>query len=82
MKDNEILDLVKVLLKGGKLPLSLIKDKVNYRRAHVIKLSLQGHTQKEIAEQINCCVSTIEKDFYVIRGRLPSRTESGGFVCE
>jgi len=67
MKDNEILDLVKVLLKGGKLPLSLIKDKVNYRRVHVIKLTLQGCKQKEMAKQIGCCVSTIEKDMHVIR---------------
>jgi len=70
MKNEEILQLIKSLLTEGSLSLSLIKDKVNYRRAHVIKLSLQGYTQKEIAKQINCCVSTIEKDFHVIRGRI------------
>jgi len=69
MKDNEILDLVKAFLKRGQLPLSLIKDKVNYRRAHVIILTLQGRKQKEIAEQMSCCLSTIEKDMHVIRLR-------------
>jgi len=51
VRDDNILQLIKSLLTEGSLSLSLIKDKINYRRAHVIKLSLQGYTQKEIAEQ-------------------------------
>jgi len=70
VRDDNILQLIKSLLTEGSLPLSLIKDKVNYRRAHVIRLTLQGCKQKEIAEQMSCSISTIEKDFHTIRGRI------------
>jgi len=68
MKDNEILVQIKSLLRRGEIPLSLIKDKTKYRRAHVVRLSLQGCKQREIAKQIGCCISTVEKDLHYIRG--------------
>jgi len=49
------------------LPLSLMKDKVMYRRKRVFKLAVLGLHQKEIAEKIHCSLSTIEKDFHAIR---------------
>ena len=66
MKD-EIAETVKNLLSKGTVPMSLIKDKVRYRRAIVVKLSLKGHNQNEIALKIGCSVSTIEKDFHFLR---------------
>ena len=72
MKNEEILQSVKSLLSTKTIPFSLIKDKVKYRRAYVVKLALTGCKQKEIAEQMGCCVSTIEKDFHVIRGKIAS----------
>ena len=68
-KDEKILQLIKSLMSEGILPLSLVKQKVNYRRAHVIKFALDGRKQKEIAEEIHCSVSTIEKDFHAIRNK-------------
>ena len=49
------------------LPLSLVKDKVNYRRKRVYKLAMLGLQQKEIADKIHCSLSTIEKDFRFLR---------------
>jgi len=69
MNNKKILELIKSLLAEKSVPLSLIKDKVNYRRAHVIKFALDGRKQKEIAEEIHCSVSTIEKDFHAIRNK-------------
>ena len=51
------------------LPLSLVKDKVRYRRRKVFKLAVKGLQQKEIAERIHCSLSTIEKDFRFLRER-------------
>ena len=49
------------------LPLSLVKDKVSYRRKRVYKLAMLGLQQKEIADKIHCSLSTIEKDFRFLR---------------
>jgi DNA-binding NarL/FixJ family response regulator len=49
------------------LPLSLVKDKVSYRRKRVYKLAMSGLQQKEIADKIHCSLSTIEKDFRFLR---------------
>lgn len=68
MKNEEILQLVKSLLSTKPIPFSLIKDKVKYRRAHVIRFTLGGHNQQEIANELGYCLSTIEKDLHVIRG--------------
>lgn len=64
---NEITKTIKELLDSGTVPLSLVKDKVNYRRVIVVKLSLKGHKQKEIAQKIGCSISTVEKDFCFLR---------------
>jgi len=72
MKISEIL-LAQIgdLLTKTPHPLSLIKDKVNYRRAHITKLILEGSKQKEIASEMGCSLSTIEKDVHAIReGKL------------
>ncbi len=66
MKD-EVMETVRELIAKGTVPLSLIKDKVRYRRARIIELSLKGHKQTEIALKIGCSVSTIEKDFRFLR---------------
>jgi len=47
--------------------LSLVKDKVRYRRDIVYQLCVSGLKQKEIASKLNCSLSTIEKDFRFIR---------------
>jgi len=68
MKSEELLQLVKSLLSTKHIPFSLIKDKVKFRRAHVVRLTLQGSSQQEIAHELGWCLSTIEKDLHVIRG--------------
>ncbi|MBT5842968.1 MAG: hypothetical protein HOK63_00370 [Thaumarchaeota archaeon] len=60
------------------LPLSLVKDKVQYRRKRVFKLAVLGLQQKEIADKIRCSLSTIEKDFRFLRENR--RSES--VVCD
>ena len=64
---DRISETVENLLSKGVVPLSLIKDKVRYRRARVIELSLRGHKQIEIAKHVGCSLSTIEKDLKMIR---------------
>ena len=64
---NDILETVKKLIDVKTIPLSLINDKVRYRRVMVVKLSLKGHKQREIANQIGCSLSTVEKDFRFLR---------------
>ena len=54
---------------GNPIPLALIKDKTNYRRVHVVRLTLQGLKQKDVAKKIGCSLSTIEKDLQDIRER-------------
>jgi len=49
------------------VPLSLVKDKVHYRRKIVCQLCLKGHSQQQIAQKIGCSISTIEKDFKSLR---------------
>jgi len=49
------------------LPLSLVKDKVHYRRKIVCDLCLKGRKQHEIAQRIGCSISTVEKDFKALR---------------
>jgi len=69
MKDEEILQSIKSLLSTKTIPFSLIKDKVKYRRAHVVRFTLKGRKQQKIAEELGWCLSTIEKDLHVIRER-------------
>ncbi len=45
----------------------LVKDKVNYRRKLVYTLCLKGLKQKEIAGKLRVSISTVEKDFHVLR---------------
>lgn len=67
MISDEILQQIKLLLNNRSVPFSLIKDKVNYRRAHIVRLSLQGCKQREIARELKCSISTVEKDFRSLR---------------
>lgn len=65
------------------LSFSLVKDKMNFRRKIVYKLCVRGLKQKEIASELNCSLSTIEKDFRALReGSCQEVHKSGGVVCE
>ena len=66
---EELLKTLTDLLENNSVPSCLIKDKIGYRRVHVTKLSLQGCTQREIAQILCCSLSTIEKDVRYIRNR-------------
>lgn len=43
------------------------QDKIYYRRKRVNQLRLRGYTNKQIAGQIGCDLSTVEKDLHVTR---------------
>ena len=43
------------------------RDKRKYRQKKVIKLLLNGDKQHEIASQLRCSLSTIEKDIKALR---------------
>lgn len=66
-----VLDIEKI----GKLPSITLdnsistaaQDKTHYRRNRVNQLRLRGYTNKQIANQIGCNLSTVEKDLHVIR---------------
>lgn len=64
---NELLKTLTELLEKKSVPLTVIKDKVRYRRAHVVKYLLRGMKQKEIARRIECSLSTIEKDVQFLK---------------
>jgi transposase len=64
------------------VPLSLVKDKVHYRRKIVYELCLNGQKQQQIAKRIGCSVSTIEKDFRALRDKRSIKSEGLDGVCE
>lgn len=66
----ELLKTLTDLLENNSVPPCLIKDKIRYRRVHVAKLSLQGCTQREIAQRLGCSLSTIEKDVRYLRTKV------------
>lgn len=43
------------------------QDKIHYRRKRINQLRLRGYTNKQIADQIGCDLSTVEKDLHTIR---------------
>ena len=47
--------------------LTIVEEKIMYRRKRVNQLRLLGYTNKEIAKEIGYKLSTIEKDNHVIR---------------
>ena len=47
--------------------LTVMQEKIMYRRKRVNQLRLSGYTNKEIAKEIRCELSTIEKDNHAIR---------------
>jgi DNA-binding CsgD family transcriptional regulator len=47
--------------------LTIMQEKIMYRRKRVNQLRLLGYTNKEIATKIRCKLSTIEKDNHAIR---------------
>lgn len=51
----------------NKSELTIMQEKIMYRRKRVNQLRLSGHTNKEIAKDIQCELSTIEKDNHAIR---------------
>jgi len=46
---------------------SIMHEKIHYRRKRVNQLRSQGHTNQEIAVEIKCKLSTVEKDLHEIR---------------
>lgn len=46
---------------------TIAQDKIIYRRKRVNQLRLRGYTNQQIANQIGCNLSTIEKDLHDIR---------------
>lgn len=46
---------------------TIAQDKIRYRRKRVNQLRLRGYTNQQIANQIGCNLSTIEKDLHDIR---------------
>jgi len=46
---------------------SIVQEKIQYRRKRTNQLRLQGYTNQEIASKIGCDLSTVEKDLHVIR---------------
>lgn len=70
---KEIIKFLTTLLETNNVPTCLIKDKIKYRRLHIMKLLLQGYKQKEIAHRIGCSLSTIEKDVRYVRTEVPAQ---------
>ena len=68
---KELLRTLTKLLEDNVVPPCVIKDKVKYRRAHVVRLSFLGYKQTEIAKRIGCSLSTIEKDVRYVRTEVP-----------
>ncbi len=66
---EKLIGFLTKLLENNRVPSCLIKDKIKYRRAHVVKLSLQGYKQGEISQKLGCSLSTIEKDVRYIRNQ-------------
>jgi hypothetical protein len=54
-------------IKLSESELTIMQEKIMYRRKHVNQLRLLGYQNKEIAKEIRCELSTIEKDNHAIR---------------
>lgn len=57
--------LTDISLNGSSTTIS--QDKIRYRRKRINRLRLRGYTNQQIANQIGCNLSTIEKDLHDIR---------------
>jgi len=49
------------------------KDRVRYRRNKVVKLLLNGFSQRNISSTLHCSLSTIEKDIKALRENVSQR---------
>jgi|APSaa5957512535_1039671.scaffolds.fasta_scaffold01651_4 hypothetical protein len=54
-------------IKVSSIELTMMQEKIMYRRKRVNQLRLLGYTNNEIAKEIQCELSTIEKDNHAIR---------------
>jgi len=54
-------------IKLSESELTIMQEKIMYRRKRVNQLRLSGYTNNEIAKKIKCELSTIEKDNHAIR---------------
>ena len=54
-------------IKLSESVLTIMQEKITYRRKRVNQLRLLGYTNNEIAKEIQCKLSTIEKDNHAIR---------------
>jgi hypothetical protein len=62
---DDISNLTPIQLDESEL--TIMQEKIAYRRKRVNQLRLSGYLNKEIAKKIGCKLSTIEKDNHVIR---------------
>lgn len=62
---DKIHNLSQIKVSGTEL--TIMQEKVMYRRKYVNQLRLLGYTNNEIAQEIKCKLSTIEKDNHAIR---------------
>ena len=62
---DDISNLTPIQLDESEL--TIMQEKIMYRRKRVNQLRLSGYLNKEIAKKIGCKLSTIEKDNHVIR---------------
>lgn len=72
MKKTETVQEVKTLsnlpdVRVKESPISIVQDIIQYRRKRVNQLHLRGYTDKKIADEIDCSISTVEKDLKAIR---------------
>lgn len=67
---TELLRTLTKLLEDNVVPPCLVRDKISFRRAHVVRLTLLGFKQMEIAQRIGCSLSTIEKDVCYLRNQV------------
>ena len=51
------------------------KDRVRYRRNRVVKLLLNGFSQRNISSTLHCSLSTIEKDIKSLRTQFLSQSQ-------
>lgn len=67
---KEIIKSLITWFETNNVPVCLVKDKIKYRRIHIVRLLLQGCKQKEIANKIGYSLSTIEKDVRYLRNQV------------
>jgi hypothetical protein len=56
------------------------QDKIKFRRDKVNRLRIRRYGIKEIAQQVGCCLSTVEKDLQDIRERSKQWYESESII--